>query len=253
MSCSIRTLCVRGAMIALTLPVATPALADEPRIKLATTWNAGAYSELDPSVAEVQTATVSTSLGKWQLRSETEWHRSELRPELEHLRPLDGSATRNFREGPTQVANFNVSVTRFERVAPRLWVYGSAKLHMVSDNSLEDVYAHDASVGSGLYMALDKTDVWVEQRRDLYSSERYDVRNAWHSEAGFSRKLDKDARIGMMASRTQYPFASWDAVSSISAFYEKETREGPIKSWLALQQYGGHTGVSAAASLRFTF
>ena len=241
------------APIGLALPTASPAFADEPRVRLATSWDAGAYSELDPRIAEVQTATVSTSLGKWQLRTETEWHRAEMRPELEFLRPLDGSAMRQIREGPTQVANFNVSVTRFERVGKRLWFYGTAKLHVVSDNSLDDVYRHEASAGSGIYAAFNSTDVWVEQRRDLYSSARYDVRDAWHSEAGFSRKLASDARVGMMASHTQYPFESWGAVSSLSAFYEQETPDGPVKSWLALQRYGGRTGVSAAASLRFTF
>ncbi|WP_390585264.1 hypothetical protein [Erythrobacter sp. MTPC3] len=216
----------------------------------------GLYSELDPRISEVAEVNIEATIANWRLEATVETHTSDEFGFAPHNDLPTGGFLNEFGQDhfrSSQLERLEVSLSRYESIADGLWVSATAGLTFATERVFRDYYSEIGSFEAGLLYSHEDTFYWVDQRREFIQSDRFATRHTWHSQAGFSRRLRDGDQIGVMISRTQYPFDSWGTSTALSIFGTQNSAFGPIKGWLAAQQFGERQGVSAALAFEQEF
>jgi len=218
--------------------------------------DAGVYGQLDPAIRDVNEIEFETSLDRWKVAATIE----SLVPETFDLGLHSHAGVRSepLRPGlwhlqTPRVNTSSIAVTRYKGVARNLWASATAEFHLWTDMNVRSFYSENLSLDARLMYSPGDTYFWLRQQRDFVSSDDYETRDTWRTQAGFSRSLSDDEQVGVMVVRTEYPFESWGTAMSISAFATKTTPLGPIKGWIAARQIGDRTGLSGAFAFETEF
>jgi hypothetical protein len=208
--------------------------------------SSGIYGAMDANIDEVRRMDVKTELGGWRLTATV----VDLVDNIERSDQL--AIWSNGANSRSVLDEVKLSATRYEALSPNTWLSFSAEMNAVTPLDYRDYMNRDGSVSVGLSHLSGSTLYWFSQERQFNSSYAYTARDTWETSAGVAVDSGQES-WGVMASKTQYAFASWGSATSLTFYTERPSRLGQFRLWIVGQEQSGKLGVTAAVMVSKRF